>query len=203
VSYEFTYHTLASSSESFLKEKGSKFYGYAFEVASEEAIKSALEEIKQLHPKARHICYAYRLGIENVLERANDAGEPSGSAGLPILNQIKSAGITNCLLVVVRYFGGTKLGIPGLIQAYKSTAAMAIEQNSIVEKARMQLYTLQTSFEHSNVVFQLLKPFDGMIKQQLFNDNEVIFEIEIPLKVKAAFELKIKDQFQITLTIRE
>jgi uncharacterized YigZ family protein len=119
--------TVEASSEGLYKEKGSKFMAYLFPVDNEDDVRQKLEELKGEHKKARHFCYAFRMGADGSFERANDAGEPNGSAGLPILNQLHSANLTNALLVVVRYFGGTKLGLSGLVTAYKEAARYAIE----------------------------------------------------------------------------
>ena len=130
-----TYKTIEFPSEEILfKEKGSKFFGYAFPVTTEEAIKEHLEILKKQHHTARHWCYAWQLGKSYELYRANDDGEPSNSAGMPIYGQLQSFELTNILLVVVRYFGGTKLGVGGLIQAYKTTAQWALEASEIIEK---------------------------------------------------------------------
>lgn len=143
----FTYRTLSTFSESLYKEKGSKFFGYAFSVANEEEVKERLAEIRSKHHDARHHCYAYRLGIGGEERyRANDDGEPSNSAGKPIYGQLLSAEITNVLIVVVRYFGGVKLGVGGLISAYKIAAKKTIEANIIIEKEEFNYY--QITFEY-------------------------------------------------------
>jgi uncharacterized YigZ family protein len=196
----FSYYTLSLKSESLFKEKGSKFFGYAHPADSEAEILSALDAVKTLHPKAKHICYAYRLGFEPIQEKVSDAGEPGGSAGLPILNQIKSAHLTNCILIVVRYFGGTKLGIPGLIHAYKTAAMEAITQNIIIEKEVVTTYVLTAPYDQANFIFQLMKPFDGVILSQQYQQNQVQFEIEIPKRNVNSFEAKITEQFQIRLS---
>jgi uncharacterized YigZ family protein len=129
-----TYKTiLKASKEVLFKEKGSKFYGYAFPVTSEDEVKQQIENLKQ-HHSARHWCYAWQLGKNYEHYRANDDGEPSNSAGMPIYGQLQSFDVTNILVVVVRYFGGTKLGVGGLIQAYKTTAQMALETSKVVKK---------------------------------------------------------------------
>src|SRR5690554_4827240 len=116
------------------KERGSKFIGFAIPVNDEEEAKEEVKELWKLHPDATHICYAYRLGLEGEIYRANDDGEPSGSAGLPIYNQILSKGLTNVLVASVRYYGGTKLGVPGLVKAYKQSARMVLDEAKIVKK---------------------------------------------------------------------
>ena len=129
-----TYQTIAAPSVGEYKEKGSKFIAYTFAVHSEAEVKAQLEGLKKEHSKARHHCYAYRLGLDGKLFRANDDGEPSGTAGRPILGQIDSFGLSNVLAVVVRYFGGTKLGTAGLKRAYKESTKAAFQQAVIVEK---------------------------------------------------------------------
>ncbi|MCB0451221.1 MAG: YigZ family protein, partial [Confluentibacter sp.] len=130
-----TYKTITIPSEEVLfKDKNSKFFGYAFPVSQEEEIKMHLEQLKKKHFSARHWCYAYQIGTEKISFRANDDGEPNNSAGMPIYGQIQSFEVTNILVVVVRYFGGTKLGVGGLISAYKNTAQLALEKATIVEK---------------------------------------------------------------------
>ncbi len=129
------YKTLARPSEEVLfTDKKSKFYGYAFPINKVEGIKPLIEELRKRHPKANHVCYAWQLGTENVQYRANDDGEPRNSAGMPIHGQIQSFEITNVLVAVVRFFGGTKLGVGGLIHAYRTTAKMVLEASTIAEK---------------------------------------------------------------------
>ena len=134
----YHYQTISSGSEGTYQESGSKFLGYLVPVESRGDIEHCLQELKELHPKARHHCYAYRIidGHE-VTEFSSDAGEPSGSAGLPILNELRRQTLTNICAIVVRYFGGTKLGIPGLIHAYRAATQDAIEAGSIIERERM------------------------------------------------------------------
>jgi uncharacterized YigZ family protein len=130
-----TYRTLATPSEEVLfKEKNSKFFGLAFPVTNEEEVKNILTEIKKAHFSARHWCYAYQIGTEKIQYRANDDGEPNNSAGMPIYGQIQSFDVTNVLVIVVRYFGGVKLGVGGLISAYNTAAQMALENATIIEK---------------------------------------------------------------------
>lgn len=143
-----TFKTLKTISTSFFKEKGSKFYGYAFPINTKEDVKLCLEKIQQEHPKARHICSAYLLGTgDDEYFIANDDGEPANSAGAPILGQIRSAGITNTYIAIVRYFGGTKLGIGGLIQAYKLGSSLAIEENKIIEVEPQDSFFFKIGFD--------------------------------------------------------
>ena len=155
---EDTYNTIDKPSKEILfKEKGSKFFGYAFPVLSEEEVKVNLEELKKKHHSARHFCYAYQIGIEKPQYRANDDGEPNNSAGLPIYGQIQSFDITNILIVSVRYFGGTKLGVGGLISAYKNSAQLAIEACEIIKKTINIKFKLIFDYELMNNVMRIIK----------------------------------------------
>jgi uncharacterized YigZ family protein len=162
-----TYKTLAtSSSETLYKEKGSKFYGYAFPVTSEEEIKENLEQLKKQHYNARHWCYAWQLGDRYDQYRVNDDGEPSNSAGAPIYGQIQAFDLTNVLVVVVRYFGGTKLGVGGLIQAYKTAAKMALESSRIVKRTIDESFIISCDYPEMNTVMRFLKNENLKIEEQ-------------------------------------
>lgn len=163
-----TYRTILRPSESLYKEKGSKFIGLAYPVKTEEEIKELLDELRKQYYDARHHCYAYILGPNADKYRANDDGEPSHSAGDPILGQIKSSNLTNTLIVVIRYFGGTKLGVSGLINAYKIAAAEAIEANEIVEEVVKEKLCIQYGYESTNEVMRLIKEFEPDILEQEF-----------------------------------
>jgi len=153
-----TYNTIVKPSKEVLfKDKNSKFFGYAFPVIHEEDIKDHLEGLKKQHHSARHLCYAYQIGTETIKFRANDDGEPNNSAGQPIYGQIQSFGVTNILIVVVRYFGGAKLGVGGLINAYKTTALMALEASSIIEKTINQEFLLTFDYKNMNKVMRIIK----------------------------------------------
>lgn len=145
---ESSYQTISKPTQGLFKDRGSKFVAYAFQVSSTTDVKQKLNGISEEHPSARHVCYAYILGNDGSDYRANDDGEPSGSAGLPILNQIKSKELTNTLVAVVRYFGGTKLGVSGLINAYKTAAKEALNQSKIIRKIPMA--TIQIQFPHAS-----------------------------------------------------
>jgi len=162
------------SKETLFKDKNSKFYGYAFPVNTEEAIKSSLEFLRKKHYSARHFCYAWRLGVESVQYRANDDGEPSNSAGMPIYGQIQSFELTNILVVSVRYFGGTKLGVGGLINAYRSSAKLALE-SSIIEEKTIDIY-FQLNFEY-NLMSKVLR----IIKENSININNQKLELNCEL----------------------
>ncbi|MBV1922616.1 MAG: YigZ family protein [Flavobacteriaceae bacterium] len=153
-----TYKTITKPSEEALfKDRGSKFYGYAFPVTTEEEIKEYIEGLKKTHFNARHWCYAWQLGNDYSKYRANDDGEPSNSAGMPIYGQLQSFDVTNILVVVVRYFGGTKLGVGGLIQAYKTGAQWALENSNIIEKTIDVDFKLQFEYPEMNIVMRIVK----------------------------------------------
>ncbi|MGB3947791.1 MAG: YigZ family protein [Bacteroidia bacterium] len=155
--FEDTYLTIASKAEGVYKDKGSKFIAYAFPVTSENQIKVCLADLRKEHFNARHHCYAFRLGADKMAYRANDDGEPKYSAGKPILGQIQSNDLTNVLIVVVRYFGGTLLGVSGLINAYKLAAANALENATIIEKKVMEHYQIMFDYLQMNDVMKLMK----------------------------------------------
>lgn len=166
-----------------LKEKGSKFIGYAFPVNDEKELKAALESIWEQHPKATHHCYAFRMGLNGENYRANDDGEPSGSAGLPIYNQLLANDITNVLLVVVRYYGGTKLGVSGLVKTYKESAKITLEEAQIVLRELESEITLQFPFTQQNIIFTLLNKFDAKILDfQAENHCKIIAKIKTAQK---------------------
>jgi uncharacterized YigZ family protein len=153
-----TYTTLAQATEEILfKEKSSKFFGYAFPIGSEEEVKPILDQLRKLHPHAVHYCYAYQIGTEKISYRANDDGEPSNSAGAPIYGQIQSFGLTNVLVVVVRIFGGIKLGVGGLITAYKTTAQLALEEAEIIEKTTDIAFLISFDYKNMNKVMRVIK----------------------------------------------
>jgi uncharacterized YigZ family protein len=169
---EDVYKTIEKPSEvTLFKEKGSKFFGYAFPVLSEEDVKERLEELKKQHHSARHWCYAYQLGIEKIRFRANDDGEPNKSAGLPIYGQIQSFEVTNVLVVSVRYFGGTKLGVGGLITAYKTSAQLALEASDILEKTINIHYKLTFNYDLMNAVQRIIKEKKIEISNQKLEMN--------------------------------
>jgi len=151
------YRTISSNSKGLYKEKGSKFIAFAFPVTNEAAIKTILDDLKKDYHDARHHCYAWCLGENRVLQRTNDDGEPSSSAGKPILGQINSHNLTNILIVVVRYFGGTLLGVGGLINAYREAAADAIQNNRILEEKVYEIYKLTFEYPLMNSVMKIIK----------------------------------------------
>ena len=151
------YNTIEKEATGYFKDKGSKFFSFAYPVKTEEEVKELLQKLKKEHHSARHHCYAWRIGTEEIITRANDDGEPSSTAGKPILGQLSSYNITNILVVVVRYFGGTLLGVSGLINAYKNAAINVLENTEIIAK-RIE-YTIELQFEYPllNTVMQTIK----------------------------------------------
>jgi uncharacterized YigZ family protein len=157
--YNDTYQTIAFESEEVLfKEKGSKFFGYAFPIENEEEVKPIIERLKKQHPHAVHYCYAYQIGTApKISYRANDDGEPGNTAGTPIYGQIQSFGLTNILVVIVRFFGGIKLGVGGLITAYKTTAQMTLEVCEIIEKTIDVQFLISFDYKNMNKVMRVIK----------------------------------------------
>ena len=166
-----SYLTIASASEAVYKEKSSKFLAYAYPVKSEEEIHGILDELHKRYYDATHHCYAWRLGPHGESYRANDDGEPSGTAGRPILGQLLSNELTDCLIVVVRYFGGTKLGVPGLIAAYKESAAAAIEAAEIIERTVDRIITVRFSYLAMNDMMRIIKDMKPDILSQEFDKS--------------------------------
>lgn len=174
-----------------LKEKGSKFIGFAFPVNNETELKSALEKIRSEHPKATHHCYAFRMGLNGENYRANDDGEPSGSAGLPIYNQLLANEITNVLVISVRYYGGTKLGVSGLVKTYKESAKITLEEAEIITKELETEINITFNFDQQNVIFTLLSKFDAKILN---------FETFEQCTIKASLKLTEKENISEKLS---
>ncbi|WP_434036569.1 IMPACT family protein [Formosa sp. 4Alg 33] len=194
-----TYKTiLKPSEETLFKEKNSKFFGYAFPVKTEEDVKEHLEAIKKQHHAARHWCYAYQIGTETIAYRANDDGEPNNSAGMPIYGQIQSFDVTNVLIIVVRYFGGVKLGVGGLISAYRTSAQLSLEASKIVERTINIEYLIVFDYKNMNKVMRTIKEKNlNVVDQKLelhceltisvrkkdaetvFNSFSILYEVEI------------------------
>lgn len=185
-----TYKTIVKpSTETLFKEKGSKFYGYAFPVTNEDQIKEHIEQLKKTHHNARHWCYAWQLGKGYDNYRANDDGEPSNSAGMPIYGQLQSFDVTNVLVVVVRYFGGTKLGVGGLIQAYKTGAQMALEASKIVERTIDEEFIITFEYPEMNTVMRIIKDESLSIENQKM-ELSCVFQISVRKKdAERIFEL--------------
>ena len=173
-----SYLTISEPAEAIYKERSSKFLTYAYPVESEEEIKELLDALRKQYYDATHHCYAYRLGPQGEQFRANDDGEPSGTAGKPILGQLLSAKVTNCLVVVVRYFGGTKLGVSGLIQAYKESTAEVLAVSNIIEKTVDKIITIDFSYISMNGVMRVIKEMNPHIEEQVF-DNLCTMKLRI------------------------
>ena len=184
------YQTLAEPSSGLYKEKGSKFIALAYPVENEAQIKVILSEIRKEYFDARHYCYAYRLGANGTTYRANDDGEPNHSAGDPILGQLKSVNLTNVLLVVVRYFGGIKLGVSGLVQAYKTAAQEALTAGKIIEKTEQSQLTIYFVYEQMNQVMSLVKELRLEVVNQKFTDK-----CQIVIQIPKTDESLIRSQF--------
>lgn len=193
-----SYRTIHKTSKGFYKEKGSKFLSFAIPINSKEEVKALLEEFKKSYHDARHHCYAYRLGKEGEEFRANDDGEPNHSAGDPILGQIKAFGVTRVLLVVVRYFGGTKLGVGGLISAYRNAAKLALENADIIEATETQELSFSYSYEQTNKVMGLVGKHELPILEQHFTEV-CSMRLDCP-KSKVKFVLKELKGIGVTRT---
>lgn len=184
--------TIDKPSFAEFKDRGSKFLAFAYPIDSVDSFKSYLQLLKKEHPKAVHHCFAYRIGTDGNNFRVNDDGEPSGSAGRPILGQIDSKELTNVAVIVVRYFGGTLLGVPGLINAYKSATSMALQLVPIIQKPILINYQLQFDYTRQNEVMTILKQCNCSIlkqEQQLF----CIVDVGIPKSRAEEVEYKLKE----------
>jgi uncharacterized YigZ family protein len=179
-----SYFSIAQPAEGIYKDKGSKFIGYVFPVKDLEDIKEQLNHLKELHPKARHICYAYRLGFTSEEARSHDDGEPAGSAGKPILNTILSSEVHFTLVAVVRYFGGTLLGVPGLIQAYKEASLEAFAAAEIIEIEPMEVLEIRFSYPKMNEVMKVIKKYPIQIIEQEVN-NDCMYQIHFAKRISA------------------
>lgn len=173
------YRTLATRSIGEFKEKGSRFIGYAQEVTSEEEARTFIEEVRKIHHKARHHCFGYSIGIQEAIERANDDGEPSGTAGRPILGQIHSFSLSNVCVVVVRYFGGVKLGTGGLIQAYKEAARLSLEEAQIVTREQLRSIMISLDYAHAHFLLDAAKKFDIPVISKEYGERALI-KIALP-----------------------
>lgn len=166
-----TYFTINKIGKSYINEKRSKFYGFAIHIDSVEEALSIIEEYKKEYYDARHVCWSYRLGDTGDIYRINDDGEPSGTAGKPIYGQILSAELSDILVIVVRYFGGIKLGTSGLIEAYKNTAKLAIEDSSIIEVVQYSTITISFVYDIIGTIMKIIKDYDANIISQNFTDK--------------------------------
>ena len=189
---QFSYTTIKTEvRDILLKEKGSKFIGFAFPINNEKELKTALEGLKIEHPKATHHCYAFRIGINGENYRANDDGEPSGSAGLPIYNQLLAHNLTNILVVIVRYYGGTKLGVSGLVKAYKESTKMTLEEAEIITKELETELKIHFKFHQQNIIFSLLNKFDAKVLD---------FDAQEDCKITAKINLSEKEKISEILS---
>lgn len=187
-----TYFTIAATSLGEFKEKGSKFLAYAYFVSNESDIKEKLDLLKKEHFKATHHCYAYRLGTDGKNYRANDDGEPSGTAGRPILGQIDSFGLTNVLIVVVRYYGGTKLGTSGLINAYRESAKEALSNAEKIDKIIESQLDFSVSYLKMNEVMQFLKQYEIELVTNDYSDESINFSVSVRKKLLESLKEKIE-----------
>lgn len=185
-----SYKSIPGPAEGLFKDNGSRFISFAFPVETEEEVKSIVGDLKKKYHDARHHCYAYRLGYLGDKFRANDDGEPSSSAGRPILGQIDSRGLSDVLVVVVRYFGGIKLGIPGLIRAYKTSTAEALDKAGCVEKIAGKWFSVRFGYEAMNSVMKILKDMDLQQKGQAFG-AECTLQVWIRLSTEDDFRTRI------------
>lgn len=192
------YFTINNATEDVLfKDKNSKFFGFCFPINSENEVKDILDKLQKKHYQANHFCYAYNLGIkENLKWRANDDGEPNHSAGSPILGQINSKNLTNVLVVVVRYFGGTKLGVSGLINAYKTAAQLALNEANIISKTINNCYEIFTSYQDLNKVMKFIKENQLQIIHQNLSETCII---TIEVKLSKAHKIEQILQYELRL----
>jgi len=186
-----SYKTISTASQGIYKEKGSRFIALAYPVSDQKEIKPIIDVLKKEHHEARHHCFAYMLGKDRAVWRVNDDGEPSGTAGRPILGQINSAELTNILIVVIRYFGGTLLGVSGLINAYKSAASLAIENAEIIELTLQEFYEISYPFASMNDVMKILK-------EENVGKSEQSFDLECSIKIN--FRESVKEKILNRLT---
>jgi uncharacterized YigZ family protein len=186
------YYTIEKPSQTEYKDRGSRFIAYAFPIQTTDDFKKRLKELKEEHPKAVHYCFAYRIGTDGNSFRSSDDGEPSGSAGKPILGQIDSKNITDAGVIVVRYFGGTLLGVPGLINAYKTSTSLALQLTPIIEKAILISYELQFDYTLMNEVMTFIKRYNCVILQ---NEMQLFCRmvVGIPKAEEAVFLDRVKD----------
>lgn len=194
-----SFFTISQIATGIYKEKGSKFIAYAYPVKSEMEIKDCLAKLKKEHVGARHFCYAWRLGADKQAWRVNDDGEPNNSAGKPIFSQIQNQDLTNILIIVVRYFGGTLLGVGGLIKAYKSAAEDALKNAQVIEEFIYFQYKLIFGVDDMKLIMKLCKDMNAVIVSQDYNDNYTLI-VSIKKSASEVFEEKIKHIYNTQLT---
>ncbi|MCC9166008.1 IMPACT family protein [Pontibacter harenae] len=199
---EDTYRTIVSPAEGLYKEKGSKFIALAYPVYSEDEVKEILAELKKQYYDARHHCYAYTLGADKSRFRANDDGEPNHSAGDPILGQIRSADLSNVLVVVIRYFGGTKLGVSGLINAYKTATVDALANATVVEQHETVLLQVHYAYPQMNDVMSLVKEYNLDVREQQF-ELDCRLTIEVRKQLQQEVSEKLKSLEAVSVLVKE
>ena len=191
------YYEVERDAEFVLRERGSKFFAYVYAVRGEKDIKEKLDGLKRMYPDATHHCYAWVMGARGEAQRANDDGEPGNSAGRPILRAVISAGLTNVLVVVVRYFGGTLLGIPGLIESYGGAASAAIGLAGRVEKFIEEVYEVSAAFEHEQEIHRLIAKFGARVLGSEYTE-QVCYRVAVKAGVGRDFEQAVGDHYQLT-----
>lgn len=197
------YQVIESQGLGDYREKGSKFFGFAFPIQSEDEFKEQLQEIKSNHPKASHWCTAFAIGPEQEFIRSNDDGEPSGSAGLPILNAIKSSKLSDIGVVVVRYYGGTNLGVSGLIHAYGASASEAIENAATKEKVLTRTIELSCKLEESHIPMQILGKHAWKTIDTQFTEANCVILAEVPIDELGLWEEVFKPYYTISYSVQE
>ena len=193
------YYTIEKPAVAEFKDRGSRFIAYAYPITSQEAFKEKLSAIKKEHPKATHHCFAYRIGLDKNTFRVGDDGEPSGSAGKPILGYIDSKELTDVVVFVVRYFGGTLLGVPGLINAYKTAAALALQLTPIIMKSVTERYTLQFDYTQMNEVMIIIRSCQCTIVE---NETQLFCKmvVDVPMNRMQEFLLRIENLYKVELS---
>lgn len=194
----YSYQTIAKPTQGYLVEKNSKFTAFAYPIENEEDAQQFLAELKEIHPKATHHCYALRIGTDGSLYRANDDGEPSGSAGRPILGQIDSFGVTNVFVDVVRYYGGVKLGVPGLIKAYKGVTKLALENAEIITKHIHVQYQLEINYSLVNDFQAYINQKEIVLAKEEYTNTSGIYTIQFELKHQEVYEEELKAKFKLS-----
>jgi uncharacterized YigZ family protein len=194
-----SYNTIETAGECLYKAKGSKFYAFCYPVSSETEVKEKLNALRQVYPDATHHCYAYVLNFDKSLTRSNDDGEPSNTAGKPIMRQIQKMDLTNVLVVVVRYFGGTMLGVPGLIEAYGESALECLRQCRVANHAILEKFMISCPFGMEKDIYKVCKQFQLNLSVK---QNQECFsaEIKIPLQYTEAFKQQLKPYYQVSIT---
>lgn len=194
-----TYRTISEAGEAIYTEKRSKFIAYAEHVADEEAVKKRVAELRKQYYDARHVCYAYVLGNDASITRANDDGEPSGTAGRPILGQIRSAELTFTLVVVIRYFGGVKLGTGGLVVAYKTAASEAIESATHEEKIVMQRFIIEVPYTEADTAMRFVREGEGEVVGRDYTATHQILTIEVRTSLLAPLQERLSKIYSLSI----